>query len=68
MLAVAGSLETHTRLLDAAKDLATAAVNSPRADYAIIEGGDHSLTNRRQEAADTVLAWLASLTPQTALA
>ena len=63
LLAVAGSLETHTRLRDIPQDLVTAAVNSPKAEYAIIEGGDHSLTNRRQEAADTVLTWLASLQP-----
>ena len=64
LFAVAGSLETHTRLLNAAKDLVTAAVNSPIANYAVIEGGDHALGNRRQEAAETVLAWLGSLAQQ----
>ena len=61
MLILAGSLETHTRLLDMAGDLATAAVNSPGVRCVIVEGGDHSLNNRRQEAAAAVLDWLASL-------
>ena len=64
MLAIAGSLETHTRLLDMARDLAGAAVNSPNAEYVIIDGGDHSLANKKREASTTVLRWLASLTPQ----
>jgi alpha-beta hydrolase superfamily lysophospholipase len=64
ILAVAGSLETHTRLRDMARDLATAAVNSPRADYIVIEGGNHSLNNRRKEASAAVLDWLASPSPQ----
>ena len=64
LLAMAGSLETHTRLKDMAHDLAVAAVNSPQADYVVIEGGNHSLTNRREEAASVVLNWLGSLTPQ----
>ena len=58
---VAGSLETHTRLKDMYRDLAIAAVNSPRADYLLIEGGDHSLTNRRYEASEAVGKWLANL-------
>ena len=65
MFILAGSLETHTRLLDMASDLATAAVNSPVARCVIVEGGDHALNNRRQEAAVAVLDWLASLAPQT---
>ncbi|MCI0782201.1 MAG: alpha/beta fold hydrolase [Chloroflexi bacterium] len=64
LFAVAGSLETHTRLRDMAHDLAVAAVNSPQADYIVIEGGNHSLNNRREEAASVVLNWLGSLTPQ----
>ena len=64
LFAVAGSLEIHTRLRDMAHDLAVAAVNSPQADYIVIEGGDHSLNNRREEAASAVLNWLGSLTPQ----
>ena len=64
LFAVAGSLETHTRLRDMAHDLAVAAVNSPQADYIVIEGGNHSLNNRREEAASAVLNWLGSLTPQ----
>jgi alpha-beta hydrolase superfamily lysophospholipase len=61
LYAIAGSLETHTRLKDMYRDLATAAVNSPRADYLMIEGGDHSLTNRRYEASEAVGKWLANL-------
>jgi alpha-beta hydrolase superfamily lysophospholipase len=64
MLVVAGSLETHTRLRDMARDLALAAVNSLRAEYVIIEGGDHALGNRRAEAAAAVSGWLASLSHQ----
>jgi len=64
LFAVAGSLETHTRLRDMAHDLAVAAVNSPQADYIVIEGGNHSLNNRREETASVVLNWLGSLTPQ----
>lgn len=67
VFAISGSLETHSRLKDIARDLATAAVNSPRAEYAIIEGGNHSLSNRRGEAATAVLGWLASLNPQPTL-
>ena len=61
MFVLAGSLETHTRLLDMAGDLASAAVNSPEVRCVIVEGGSHSLANRRQEAAAVVLDWLASL-------
>lgn len=68
VFALSGSLETHSRLKDMAQDLATAAVNSPRAEYKIIEGGDHSLNNRREEAAAAVLGWLASLAAQPSLA
>jgi len=64
MLAVAGSLETHTRLRDMAQDLAVAAVNSPRAESVIIKGGNHSLNNCRAEASAAVLNWLASLAAQ----
>lgn len=64
LFVVAGSLETHTRLREAARDIALAAVNSPRAEYRVIEGGNHGLGNRRQEAAAAVLNWLASLSPQ----
>ena len=64
VFAVSGSLETHSRLRDTARDIATAAVNSPRAEYKIIEGGNHSLNNRREEAAAAVLSWLASLAHQ----
>jgi alpha-beta hydrolase superfamily lysophospholipase len=64
ILVLAGSLETHTRLRDMARDLAMAAVNSPRADYVILEGGNHSLNNRRKEAAAAVLDWLGRLSPQ----
>ncbi len=68
LFALSGSRETHSRLRDMARDLATAAVNSPRAEYAIIEGGVHALNNRQGEAATAVLGWLASLTPQPTLA
>ena len=61
MFVLAGTLETHTRLLDMAGDLASAAVNSPEVRCVIVEGGSHSLANRRQEAAAVVLDWLASL-------
>ena len=42
MFVLAGSLETHTRLRDIAQDLALAAVNSPRAEYLIVDGGRHA--------------------------
>ena len=64
MLVLGGSLETHTRLLDMARDLGLAAVNSPRSEYVIIQGGNHGLSNRRQEYVAEVLNWLASLAPQ----
>lgn len=64
LFVLAGSLETHTRLRDAARDIALAAVNSPRAEYTVIDGGNHGLSNRRQEASAAVLNWLASLSPQ----
>ena len=64
LFTIAGSLETHTRLIDMASDLALAAVNSPRAEHIIIDGGSHSLQNRKQEAALAVLNWLASLAPE----
>ena len=64
LFTIAGSLETHTRLVDMASDLALAAVNSPRAEHIIVDGGNHSLQNRKPEAALAVLNWLASLTPE----
>ncbi len=64
LFTIAGSLETHTRLMDMASDLALAAVSSPRAEHIIIEGGNHALQNRKPEAALAVLTWLASLAPE----
>jgi pimeloyl-ACP methyl ester carboxylesterase len=64
MFIVAGSLETHTRLRDIPRDLAGAAVNSPQVAYTVIEGGNHGLGNRQQEATAAVLDWLARLSPQ----
>ena len=64
MFVLGGSLETHTRLLDMAGDLAPAAVNSPGVRCVIVEGGDHGLNNRREEAAAAVQIWLASLASQ----
>ncbi|MYC32505.1 MAG: alpha/beta fold hydrolase [Chloroflexi bacterium] len=61
MFVLSGSLETHTRLLDVPQDMITAAVNSPRAEYLVLEGGNHSLTNMMPEAGVAVLDWLASL-------
>ena len=64
MLTLNGSLETHSRLRDMAQDLAAAAVNSPKAETLMVEGGEHSLVNRTTEASDAVLKWLAALTPE----
>ena len=66
MLTLNGSLETHSRLRDMAQDLAVAAVNSPKAETLMVEGGEHSLVNRTAEASDAVLKWLAALTPEKA--
>jgi len=64
LFTIAGSLETHTRLMDMASDLALAAVGSPRAEHIIIDGGNHALQNCKPEAALAVLNWLASLAPE----
>ena len=61
LFVLAGSLETHTRLRDVPQDLVIAAVNSPRAEYRVLEGGNHSLTNMMPQAGAAVLEWLASL-------
>ena len=61
LFVLSGSTETHTRLLDVPQDMITAAVNSPRAEYLVLEGGTHSLTNMMPEAGQAVVNWLASL-------
>ena len=61
LFVLAGSLETHTRLRDVPQDLVIAAVNSPRAEYRVLDGGNHSLTNMMPQAGGAVLEWLASL-------
>ena len=66
MLTLNGSLETNSRLQDMAQDLAAAAVNRPKAETLMVEGGEHSLVNRTTEASDAVLKWLAALTPERA--
>ena len=66
MLVMGGELETHTRLRDCPQDMVTAAVNSPRAEYVIIPGGNHSLLNSMEKASAMVLDWLGSLTPVSA--
>ena len=63
MLVMGGELETHTRLRDCPQDMITAAVNSPRAEYHIVPGGNHSLLNSMDQASARVLEWLASLAP-----
>ena len=66
MFVIGGSLETHTRLLNMAKALAEAAVNSPGVEYLIIDGGEHSIANKKKESSTTVLRWLATVSPQPA--
>ena len=66
MLVMGGELETHTRLRDCPQDMITAAVNSPRAEYHIVPGGNHSLLNSMDQASARVLEWLASLAPVSA--
>ncbi len=66
LLVVAGELETHVRLRDCPQDMMTASVNCPRAEYVIIPGGNHALTNRPAEASEAVLRWLGALAPQAA--
>ena len=61
LFVLAGSLETHTRLLNVPQDLTRAAVNSPRAAYQVLEGGNHSLTNMMPQASAAVLQWLTTL-------
>ena len=63
MLVMGGEQETHTRLRDCPQDMVTAAVNSPRAEYYIVPGGNHSLLNSMDQASAKVLEWLASLAP-----
>ena len=63
MLVMGGEQETHTRLRDCPQDMVTAAVNSPRAEYYIVPGGNHSLLNSMDQASGKVLEWLASLAP-----
>ncbi len=65
LFAIAGSMETHTRLAGMASDLSLSAVNSPRAEHLIIDGGNHSLQNRKHEASAAVLNWLGSLATQS---
>ena len=64
VLALNGSRETHSRLIDMAQDLAKAAVNSPQATSITVDEGEHSLVNRTEEASAAVLQWLGALTPQ----
>ena len=66
LFVLAGSQETHTRLLDVPQDMIAAAVNSPRAEFLVLEGGNHSLTNMMPEAGEAVTSWLASLSSATA--
>ena len=66
LLVLGGELETHTRLRDCPQDMITAAVNSPRAEYFIVPGGNHSLLNSLDTASAKVLEWLGSLAPVSA--
>ena len=66
MLTLNDCPETHSLLRDMAQDLAAAAVNSPKAETLMVEGGEHFLVNRTTEASDAVLKWLAGLTPERA--
>lgn len=61
LFVLSGSQETHTRLLDVPQDMIASAVNSPRAEYLVLEGGNHSLTNMMPAAGEAVVNWLASL-------
>ena len=66
LFVIAGELETHVRLRDCARDIVTAAINSPRAEYVIIPGGDHALNNNTAAASAAVLRWLGELSLETA--
>ena len=68
MLTLNGSQETHSRLRNMAQDLATAAINSPNCKTLMINGGEHSLVNRTDEASKAVLEWLSSITSEKARA
>ena len=61
MLTLNGSLETHSRLRNMAQDLAAAAINSPNCKTLMIDGGEHSLVNRTDEASEAILEWLSTI-------
>ncbi|MBI4339429.1 MAG: alpha/beta fold hydrolase [Chloroflexi bacterium] len=61
LLLMAGSLETHPRLRDCARDAFETIKYKPDARLVIQEGADHGWTNLREAQADHVLAWLGQL-------
>ena len=68
MLTLSGSLETHSRLRNMALDLTAAAINSPNCKAVMIDGGEHSLVNRTDEASEAILEWLSTVTSRGARA
>ena len=55
IVVLGGSRVNHTRRKDMARDLALAAVTSPRPEHIITEGGNHSLNNKKREASEVAL-------------
>lgn len=62
LLIMAGSLETHPRLLDCAKDMYATITDNPNAKLVIQEGADHGWSEMREPHAQHVLDFLGQLT------
>lgn len=60
---LSGSLETHPRLRDCARDVYGTVSNRPDARLFIGEGADHGWTGMQDKLADEVLHWLDQLKP-----
>lgn len=66
LLVMGGTLETHPRLRDCAKDVYFTVAENPGAKLVLIEGGSHNLPEMREELANTLVQWV-SETLQTNL-
>tara|TARA_B100000029_G_scaffold481382_1_gene530404 strand:+ start:1316 stop:2173 length:858 start_codon:yes stop_codon:yes gene_type:complete len=61
LLIMSGSLETHPRLIDCAKDAYNSLTEGNKGKLVVIEGGDHSLRNIGPRLPKIIIEWIDSI-------
>ena len=66
LLLIAGTLETHPRLLNCARDVYDTVRGNPGAELVLMEGAEHGLPGMEDQLVDAVVQWAGRLQPAAA--